>query len=131
MSVEKLAIGNTVSFDVYPEILGTPYQRVRVLAVLDMDTTRYLNFDPVAMHANVYPSLPAGTPNRPDGYSYLKLRLENGTITCVGIPWIREDSIELHTGGSLKLMWNNVTEEQRNRIIITLRANGQLPDSIV
>lgn len=127
MSVlSKTNIGDTVSFDVHPQILGTGFKRVKILAYLDMDTAKYW-IDPVAMHINVYPFLPPTTPNRADGYNYVKIQFPNGEVTCLGIPWIREETIERHAGGMMTLRWDDVSIEEMDKIMLALSSNGHEP----
>lgn len=127
--LSKMGLGDTVSFDVYPQILGTGFKRVKVLAFLDMDTAKYW-IDPLAMHINVYPSIPQTTPNRADGYSYVKIQFQNGDVTCLGIPWIREETIEKHQGGSMSIRWNDITVEEMDKIVLALTSNGHYPDVV-
>lgn len=123
-SINALKLGDTVSFDVYPSaILGTSFKRVKVLAILDMDSARQW-IDPVAMHINVYPTLPEGTPNRPSDYYYVKIRLPNGQVTCLGLPWIREETITVHDQTTMRVTIENIGPEDVERVIKALSANG-------
>jgi len=121
----QLPLNATVSFDLYPsQILGSGYTRAKVLAWMDADTAKYFGIDPIALHANVYPLLPAGTPNRFDGYPYVKLRLENGTVTAVGVPWIRDETLVVLTQTRARLTLENITPEQLAIALQALSANG-------
>lgn len=106
--VEKMQVFNTVSFDVYPSaILGTSYKNVQVVSICTAaDTTGYI--DPAATHANVYTTLPPGTPDDFTAYRYYKLKLPNGTITAVGEPWIRAETVEVVTSQTLTIVIPNV-----------------------
>ena len=86
-------IGSVVNLDTYaPDILGTGYRRVKVLSILDFqDASRYEKI--ATLHSTVLPQLPAGTPSDYTELSYLKLKLNNGDITALAIPWITTESI--------------------------------------
>lgn len=121
----QIPLNATVSFDLHPSaVLGTGYKGAKVLAILDADSCRYFNVDPVAMHANVYPMLPPGTPNKYDGYPWVKLKLASGQITCIGLPWIIDATFSVDTTSSLRFTVQNVSPEQRNIIMEALSANG-------
>lgn len=83
------------SFDVHPSaILGTGFKNVTVQATLDYQSAlAFADID--ALHANVYRYLPAGTPNRPQDFDYLMVRMPDGQPTIIGIPWIVEETITL------------------------------------
>lgn len=93
--IDSDLINKVIAFSVYaPAILGTDFQRMRVLGILDYRSV-FAYIDPAALHANVYPSLPPGVVNDFSKYSYLKVEFPNGQTTCLGIPWINEDTIEI------------------------------------
>lgn len=125
MSVyDHLNFGNVISFDVYPgAIIGSTFTNARVLAILDRDTAN-IWIDTAALHANVYPTLPAGVPDDPSQYQYVKLQLSNGNMTIIGIPWIKEDTIQLIDVGTLTITVPNASPGDRERIISALSANG-------
>lgn len=128
-ALSKLNIGDTVSFEVHPQILGTGFKRVKILAILDMDTAKYW-IDPVAMHINVFPSLPSGVVNRADGYSYVKIQYPNGEVTCLGLPWIRSSSIVRHEGGKMTIRFDDITVEDMDKVMLALSSNGHVPDFV-
>lgn len=86
-------IGKKYSFDVWPTaILGTGFKNVSILALLDYETA--ISFSDIeATHVNVFPHLPAGTPNRPGDFQYLLIRVDNGDKVIIGIPWINGESV--------------------------------------
>lgn len=125
LNLQDIPLGATVSFEFWPvAALGTGYKNAKVLAILDADTARTAGIDPVAWHANVFPTLPVGTPNKYDGYYYLKLKLANGQITAVGIPWIKDETFAEVTTKSLRLTIDNVAAADRNKVIEALAASG-------
>jgi hypothetical protein len=112
------------SFDVYPSaVIGTSFKKVTALAILDYNTA--LGFaDIEALHINVYPYLPAGTPNRPQDFDYLLLRTESGDQTVVGIPWIIDDTVELVEALKVQAIIDGVGSADLERIRICLTQNG-------
>jgi len=121
---DYLVFGNVISFDVYPAtIIGSRFVDVKVLALLDKETAN-LWIDAEAMHANVYPTLPAGVPDDPSQYQYVKFKHTNGTVSILGIPWINPDSITLSQRGTLTITVNDVGTVDKDRIIRALAANG-------
>lgn len=129
-ALSQLTIGSTVSFDVYPAaIIGSSFDDVKVLAILDMDTAGFW-IDPIALHINVKPSLPDGVPDDPQDYQYLKLKHPNGNIEVIGVPWIREDTISHSQSGTLVITVDNVGPEDRDTIVRALSANGYRAASV-
>lgn len=117
-------IGDVVSFSTRaPGVLGSGYSRATVLSFLDSDdVTRY--FDPRSMHQAVYPSLPVDTPNDFRRYSYVKLRLENDTITAVGLPWINPSTVIIHEETVVDFRVSGVTAADITRLRNALVAAG-------
>ncbi|BAW19268.1 hypothetical protein [Ralstonia phage RP31] len=112
------------SFDVYPSaILGTGFKNVTVQAILDYQTALGLA-DLAALHINVFPSLPAGTPNRPQDFDYLLLRTDGGDSTVIGIPWIIEETIELVESLQINVVIDGVGSGDLERIRACLSQNG-------
>lgn len=102
-------IGSTYSFQVYPVAqLGNNFQNVVVLALLDASTVQQLGIDIWGMHKNLYASLPAGTPNDPTQYQYLRLKLQSGQSTIVAVPWIDDSTVELANAQTLKVTLGNL-----------------------
>ncbi len=129
-ALSQLTIGSTVSFDVYPAaIIGSSFDDVKVLAILDMDTASFW-IDPLALHINVKPSLPDGVPDDPQDYQYLKLKHPNGNVEVIGVPWIREDTISHSQAGTLVITVDDVGPEDRDTIVRALSANGYRAASV-
>lgn len=121
---DKFSINDVVSFDVYPTaILGSGYKNVKVLAILDADSARGF-IDPRTMHAQVYPTLPDGTPNHFDDYSYLKVKMANGTVTAIGAPWIRSESLVVVSSTKIRITADNVPPEKHAKVVEVLANIG-------
>lgn len=119
-----LVFGNVITFEVYPtSIIGTHFQDVKVLGLLDKDTANHW-IDADALHINVYPTLPEETPDNPDEYQYVKLKHLNGAISVIGIPWIKPSTVTVSNRGTLTLVIHDVTPIDMERITRAINANG-------
>ena len=111
-------------FDVYPSaILGTGFNNVTVSAVLDYRAALAFG-DLDAMHVNIFPHLPAGTPNRPQDFDYLLLRVESGDLTVIGIPWIIDETVELVESLQANVVIDGIGSSDIERIRACLSQNG-------
>ena len=118
-------IGSTVNLETYaPEILGTAYRRVKILAILDFqDASRYSKIS--TLHASVLPQLPAGTPSDYTELSYLKIRLNNGEVTALALPWIITESIlKVDAYRRVRLVIDQVSVEEEDMLRRLLTSNG-------
>lgn len=123
-------IGNSYNFDVYPsQLLGSQFKNFKLVAILDADTTRMLQFDPAAMHAKVYPTLPGGSIDDYLQYSYHKYLTPTGETFIVGAPWIKPGSIETVTSDYL-LIKVLTTPDQVSGVRSSLVSNGYQVDTI-
>jgi hypothetical protein len=112
------------SFDVYPvAILGNNYKNVKVVSILDRESANQF-VDTQALHLQIYPYLPAGTPNDPDAYDYVKLKMPNGNIVVLGMAWINLSTITTVDSRTItvKLLEVNSTDVPRIRDVLV--ANG-------
>lgn len=119
-----LQLKRTYNFDVYPvSLLGNIFKGVTVLAVMD-DETANQYIDTQAMHVQVYPSLPVGSPNRPRDYSFVKLRLANGSTTIIGVPWIKDSTIQEITSSVIRAVISGATPSDLAKVRNCLVQNG-------
>lgn len=81
------------SFEVYPaSILKMDFTDATSLGVVSESIARkFVNTR--ELHVNVYPYLPAGSPNDPTAYGWLGVRLSTGVETFIGVAWIKPDTI--------------------------------------
>lgn len=88
-------IGKTVSFQVYPSaILTDDFRDVKIVGVVNYEAANsYIST--ARMHTNVFPTLPPDTPDDYRLYEYALIRKQDGKLTAIGVPWIRETSIEV------------------------------------
>lgn len=126
-----IKIDSTVSFDLYPaSTFMASVKNARVLSIVGARTAMQLGFDAPAYHAQVFPSLPPGTPNAYDKYQYVGLQLASGQQTFIGVPWIKESTYVEETLRDITLRLQGVTPEQQTLIIQALSAIGQPVASI-
>lgn len=120
----KFEVSHSYSFDVYPSnVLGTGFRNCTVLAIMDHDTAA-AQVDTVALHTQVYPYLPTGTPDDPTVYTYIKVKLPNGDITILGMPWINLETIQEVTRTTITATIRDVSANDLDKIRRILEANG-------
>lgn len=90
------SIGLTYRFLNYaPAILGSGYEAATVMSILDFETASNFGIDLIGLHRQILPMLPVGTIDDPTAYTYVRIKLaDTGKSTILGIPWIREESIQ-------------------------------------
>ena len=114
----------TYSFDVFPtSVIGNNYQNVTVLAIMDRETVdKEINAQ--ALHIQCFPFLPPGTPDSPDGYDYIKIRMSSGQVTYLGMAWINEATIQSNDYRTLTAVITGVTSNDAPRVKAALLQNG-------
>lgn len=124
LNLNQVKINSVVNFEYYgAAIMGAPVRGAKVLAILDADSAAMF-INPVLMHANIKPMLPSNAPSNYTDYSYLKLKLSNGSTTAVGMPWIRGETWEEVAVSSMRFTVANVPPEKQQVILQALSANG-------
>lgn len=86
-------IDNVVKFDTYATELGTNFNGVTIAATHSYRTASQRR-DVDAVHQQIYSRLPAGTPNDPKKYTYVEVITASGESVILGIPWIKESTIQ-------------------------------------
>lgn len=126
MATQDLLIPkSTVSFSVYPAAaLPSSYKNVKVLGIIDDTTARALGLSVQEKHVNVYPSLPAGTPDDPTAYMYVRIQHPSGEFEILGLPWIRESTIVSMNFETLYAKISQVKPDDYENILALLAANG-------
>lgn len=123
MAVE-FKVSHSYSFDVYPSpILGTGFSNCTVLSIMDHDSAA-LQVDTMALHAQVYPYLPTGTPDDPTLFTYLKIRLPSGDTTILGSSWVNMATVQEITRTTIVATIKNVTPNDLDTVRRVLLANG-------
>lgn len=122
---DQFPLSKQVSFEVYPSlILGNNFKNVKVMGIVDADTARMLGLDAPAMHANVYPTLPAGAVDAYDEYLYVRVKHGNGQQSILGLPWIKTSSVAVLDYTNLIVRVGNVNPGDAEKVIQALAANG-------
>lgn len=92
----------TYDFETYaPNVLGTVFKRIEILGYISYETAIALMGELTPLHAAVFSTgnLPIGTPDDPRQYDYYRIKKPDGSITCIGEPWIDQSTIvEVTTG---------------------------------
>jgi hypothetical protein len=131
-TIEQIQIGQRFSFEVYPSaVLGNNFRDVRMEGIISARMAMNFGFDIASWHNNVYPSLPAGVPNDPMQYNYIRIQMPSGEYQVIGVPWIRPESIAPSVGGTIQLTFTNRTQTDLDHILQALSANGIAPDHTV
>ena len=112
------------SFTLYPAtVIRGDFTDVTIMATMDYETALTIADIP-AVHANVYPYLPSGTPNDPSQYDYVKVKLSSGAITVLGMPWINQSTITLVQSLTATVIIEGVSNNDGPRIRDALVQNG-------
>jgi hypothetical protein len=70
-------------------------------------------------------SLPAGTPNDPTQYIYLRVQLTSGVLDAVAIPWIDDSSVTLvEPGNGVQITVGGAGAADVARLQLALVQNG-------
>ncbi len=112
------------SFDIYPRVyFDTNFNNVTVLGTVGYElAAKYA--DIYALHAQVYPTLPSGTPNDPRVFDYIMIRTATGSTTVLAKPWIKEDTIELIEAKTIVVTIDNVSASDVSKVRNALVQNG-------
>lgn len=87
-NIIDLKPGQVISFDMVSPLITNNYRNVKLLAEAGYDLAiGYTDVD--SIHANIYDTLPVGTPRNADGFNYLIIE-NGGKREAVGIPWVKE-----------------------------------------
>lgn len=129
-TIQEIPIGTVISFEVYPSAqYGNNFKAVTLQAVFDANIARMLGFDVISANQTVYDSLPSGTPIDPTQYSYFQILYASGETQILGVPWIRQGTLSVHNGKTLTMVFNDIDETRKDRIIAAVKAQGENPNS--
>jgi len=124
MDIPQLLNRQTYNFDVYPSaFIGNGFKNVTVMAIMDRETANK-EIDTAALHVQYFPTLPAGTPNDPDAYDYVKLKLPSGNTTVIGLAWIKAETVQLVDARTITAKIGGVTVNDLARVRLALIQNG-------
>jgi len=117
-------VGKVYDFSVYPStVIPNDYTNVTILGILDADSARQIA-DIDALHAAVYPYLPAGTIDDATAYYYVKVALNNGIKTVLGITWINQTTITPRATTRIHVLIEDAKTTDIDRVRQCLLMNG-------
>lgn len=129
-NIQDISIGSKISFELYPAAqYGNNYQNVTLTAIFNSDIARMLGLDVITANQQVYQSLPPGTPIDPTQYDYFRVAFDGGETMILGAPWIRAGTLAVHNGKKLTLVFDDIDETRKDRIIAACRAQNENPSS--
>ena len=112
------------SFDIYPTaLIGTIFNNVTVLSIMDPSSAAK-EVDIQALHIQIFPTLPAGTPNDCTAYDYVKVRTAAGQTIILGMAWINAATVTLVTANTITAVITGVSTADIPRIMNALVQNG-------
>lgn len=117
-------VGKAYSFSVYPSTIITndfDYAVCDGVFTADIASTQS---DIRAMHAQVFPYLPAGTPDDAHMYHYARFLLTDGSTRILGIPWINIDTVKISKIQKILVEIRGQTADKINEIRTVLLENG-------
>lgn len=118
-----------ISFEVYPaDYFGTSFTDV-IFEGFFSSTIAANMWDIHALHAAVYNTLPAGTPDDPTQYDYICITDGQGNRRLIGAPYINMNTLVQHSGKKVTLVFNALSNDDLERVMLALSANGITPDS--
>lgn len=123
-------LNRVYSFDTNaPAILGARIENAKLTGILDFDSAR--RYDEVHLkYRNIYPLLPAGTPDQPEECIYYKFKAENGSVLVLADQWINESSIEMISSITAVITITDTSVQDANRIRDALHSLGYFNFSI-
>jgi hypothetical protein len=117
-------IRGVYSFDVYPvPVIGNNFQNVTVVGIMDWEMANK-EIDVMALHVQSYSFLPAGTPDNPQSYEYLKIKMPSGVTTIIAAPWINEATIQSNEYRTITATIGGVSASDLAPIKAALVQNG-------
>ena len=86
--------GKIISFDTRaPSVLGVSFNGVLCYGVVSYDIA-LPHGDLASLHRQVFPEIMQfGVRDDPRSYQYLLIRLANGTVRPIGLPWINPETL--------------------------------------
>jgi len=129
-NIQDISIGAKISFELYPSAqYGNNFQNVTLTLVCNSDIARVLGLDIISANQQVYQSLPAGTPNDPTQFEYFQVSFGDNQTVLLAAPWIREGTLVVHNSKKLTLVFDDIDERRKDRIIAACKAQNETPSS--
>lgn len=130
----KANLRDTVNFSLYSRtqaIININFNGSKILAKLDAESVPAGSVDPYALHANVFGTLPEGTPSSADDYNWLKIRLANGNTTYIGEPYILASTLTVVDGATVAFYVDNANQDVINAVTAAIATTGNKVAKVV
>lgn len=116
-----LEIGKVYTFNTKsPVFLGAKIERAKLKSIVDASTAR--KFAPIdQIHAQVFPTLPQGTPRAIDASVYYVFEGLNRSEIVLAALWIEESSVEIieHVDITVRMPQSSIEDIEKVRIALT------------
>jgi hypothetical protein len=133
-NIANVEAGARISFEVIPDAyLSNNFTNVVLEMVATPRIAQALGLDIAVAHRNVYPSLIAAgvsVPNDPTQYNYVRVTFDGGESVILGVPWIRDGSLVIAAGKKLSLVFDDLDDLRRQRILLAVAAVNEKPSSV-
>lgn len=118
----NLKTGNVYTFNTKaPGILQATVKNAKMKGEIDYDIAiKYENID--LMYRQIYPTLPAGTPDSPLTCVYYLFQSESGKMIVLADQWIDEGTVDLIDGVNFTVTFNNAAFSDISRVRDILNA---------
>lgn len=110
---KNLKVNDIVSFELHVSgIISQRYDYVKVAGIIPASFADRFGVDAYSLHAQVFRLLPEGiAQDDADSYEFLIIESDNKAITAIGLPWIKQDSITVHTSKTARFTVPNISTE--------------------
>lgn len=123
MNLNSETLQKTLNFETLD---GVVFRGYKFVGILDAETASIFATDIRAWHAQMYPYL-TGVANDYRSYSYGKFIKADGSSSVsviLGLPWIKESSIEESSSIAYRVLVRNATYTQIQSLRNMMMANG-------
>lgn len=119
LQLNKIYTFNTLA----PAILGAQIKNAKLLGIVDYSTA--LNYDNVDLRfRQIYPVLPANTPNQPTLCTYYRFQSESGEKIILADQWIDMNTVTVVEHVNLQVTFSNAKLEDVTTMRDALNALG-------
>ena len=124
MSLTLFAIGKIFTFNTKaPAILGSTISNAKLVGTMDYSIAiTYDNID--LKYRTIYPLLPIGTVDQPEGCVYYQFLTESGERIILADQWIEEASIEVIEHINFQVLFSRASVPDMSRVRDSLLSLG-------
>jgi hypothetical protein len=106
-----------------PALFSDAFKQMRVIGIVGYNTAKqHSNVD--VLQRQIFPLLPAGTPDRTADYTYLLFESSAGIKSVLAYPWIIENSIVEVESINLSVSVFDIDDTDMNKIRDVLNSMG-------